>query len=268
MSASAFALAPLAMATSLLTAPVYGAVRMPRNSEFGASMVTTTVCASGASMLFTPSIMKDGPPLMFCSRSQDHLTSFASTGEPSENTASGSRWKVNCVWSAFDSHFVARRGITLFSGRDRSGSHRRSILDLAGVAPGPCRVERVDVHRPRDHERRWPGIAVAARPTNIVPPAARLFQRIFEIWFIVPHSHFSPLLFSFLILVVQALRVINSIALTKLLERGRPCSTRPTRTGADRLPVTWSISWSRSSNARFWISPNPRQCLPSALKPA
>jgi len=64
-------------------------------------------------MLFTPSIMKEGPPFILCSRSHDHFTSFASTGEPSENTALGSRWKVNCVWSAFDSHLVAKRGVSV-----------------------------------------------------------------------------------------------------------------------------------------------------------
>ena len=48
-----------------------------------------------AAMAVTPSIMKAGPPFMFFSRSQDHLTSLASTGEPSEKTALGSRWKVN-----------------------------------------------------------------------------------------------------------------------------------------------------------------------------
>ena len=70
----------------------------------------------------TPSIMKDGLPLMFFRRSQDHFTSLASTGEPSENFAAGSRWKVNSVWSALLSHFSASSGTIVWLSLSRSTS--------------------------------------------------------------------------------------------------------------------------------------------------
>ena len=83
---------------------------MPRNSEFGAVSLTTTVWASGVSIEARLSIMKDGLPFTAFRRSNDHLTSFASTGEPSENLAAGSSLKVNCVASAFTSQEVAMFG--------------------------------------------------------------------------------------------------------------------------------------------------------------
>ena len=85
------------------------------NSEFGLSMLTTTVFSSGVSMELTPAIMKDGSPWMFFSRSNVHLTSLASTGLPSEKTASAARVNVNWVWSSFAVHSVASEGTTDFS---------------------------------------------------------------------------------------------------------------------------------------------------------
>ena len=51
---------------------------------------------------------------MFASRSKVHFTSLASTGEPSEKTALGSRWKVNWVWSALLSQLWASTGVKVW----------------------------------------------------------------------------------------------------------------------------------------------------------
>ncbi len=49
-------------------------------------------------------------PCRFIKRSKVNFTSLDSTGEPSENTASGSSVKVNDVKSSLLLHSVARRG--------------------------------------------------------------------------------------------------------------------------------------------------------------
>jgi hypothetical protein len=76
----------------------------------GAAKVTITVLASGASIDSNPDIRYDAGAWMLASRSHDHLTSAASTGEPSAKVAAGSSVKVNWVLSALASHSVARRG--------------------------------------------------------------------------------------------------------------------------------------------------------------
>ena len=57
-----------------------------------------------------PDIRYEAEPLMLASRSHVHLTSFASTGDPSANVAAGSSVNVNSVLSALPSQLVARRG--------------------------------------------------------------------------------------------------------------------------------------------------------------
>jgi hypothetical protein len=54
-------------------------------------MLTTTVRASGVSMLETPLHHERRVALPVFSRSKVHLTSSASTGLPSEKTGAGSR---------------------------------------------------------------------------------------------------------------------------------------------------------------------------------
>jgi hypothetical protein len=103
------------MATSLLITLRKPAATWLRNSEFDAASLITTVCASGVSIAVIGSARKDALPLMFFSRSNDHFTSFASTGEPSENFAAGSSLKVNSVCSGLDVQLDARSGCTLLS---------------------------------------------------------------------------------------------------------------------------------------------------------
>src|SRR5688500_11493337 len=90
--------------------PMYGALTMLRNAEFGASNVTTTVPALGASIELTPAMRYDAEPSRPARRSHENLTSSAVTGEPSANVASGFNVNVNSVLSALASHSVARRG--------------------------------------------------------------------------------------------------------------------------------------------------------------
>ncbi len=142
---------------------------MPRNSEFGASSVTTTVLASGVSMLTTGSMKNDAPLLRLCRRSHDHLTSLASTGEPSANTASGWRWKVNWRLIVVDVPGFGEPGHQrAVVGREPDQRLvDRAQIDLAGVAPGARRIERIDVHVARDHH------ACRPRRRGRISPQAR-----------------------------------------------------------------------------------------------
>lgn len=110
------ALAPLASATSLLVIPMKVLVMMFRNSELGTLVVTTTVAASGVSMLWIGAAKNAALLLRFFRRSQDHLMSLASTGVPSENLAFGSSLKVKVFWSALTSQLAARSGAIFCSG--------------------------------------------------------------------------------------------------------------------------------------------------------
>ena len=49
----------------------------------------------------------------FFNRIRENATSFASTGEPSENVASGARWNVYSVESSLMSHDSASPGINV-----------------------------------------------------------------------------------------------------------------------------------------------------------
>ena len=153
-------------------------------------------------MLLTPSIMKDGPPLMLFSRSQVQFTSLASTGEPSENTAFGSRWKVNSVWSAFASQVVASRGCKRPVVRGEADQRLVDVveIDLAGVAPGARRVERVDVEVAGDHQRLLlrqgagrcpcadPGERGRRRPAIGGPAESRYVPLSFSLLFLRSHA--------------------------------------------------------------------------------
>ena len=114
---------------------------------------------------------------MFFRRSQDHFTSLASTGEPSENLAAGSRWKVNSVWSALLSHFVGEQRddrLVVLVEIDQPLIDGAQI-DLAGVAEGARRIERIEVHVARDHDRVGAlreGRRDAAIPASIVDAAS------------------------------------------------------------------------------------------------
>src|SRR3954452_1266554 len=85
------------------------AAAIGRKAEFGAENVATTVAASGVSMLFSPDMRYEAEPLMLAKRSHDHLTSLASTADPSANLAAGSIVNVNTVLSALASHLLASR---------------------------------------------------------------------------------------------------------------------------------------------------------------
>ncbi len=70
---------------------------MARSASSGACFcdsVMTTVCGSGAVIVFTGVSRKPQPPLNARDRSIENTTSLAVTGEPSENLASVRRWKV------------------------------------------------------------------------------------------------------------------------------------------------------------------------------
>ncbi len=69
---------------------------MARSASKGACLaesVTTTVCGSGAVIVFTGVSRKPQPPLYARDRSIEKTTSLAVSGEPSENFASR-RWNV------------------------------------------------------------------------------------------------------------------------------------------------------------------------------
>src|ERR1700730_303561 len=94
VAASAPSWAPCACATVELMMPVYDALVSLINSELDWLNVATTVSGSGVSMLLIACIRYEPDPWRFFKRSQENCTSLACTGEPSENFALGSRWKV------------------------------------------------------------------------------------------------------------------------------------------------------------------------------
>ena len=68
--------------------------RSASSGACGCDRVITTVCASGAVMVFTWVSRNPHPPVNARDRVIEYTTSLAVTGLPLENLASGRRWKV------------------------------------------------------------------------------------------------------------------------------------------------------------------------------
>ena len=68
--------------------------RSASSGACGCDSVITTVCASGAVMVFTAVSRNPQPPANARDRLIENTTSLAVTGLPLENLASGRRWKV------------------------------------------------------------------------------------------------------------------------------------------------------------------------------
>ena len=68
--------------------------RSASSGACGCDKVMTTVCVSGAVMVFTAVSRNPQPPENLRDRSIEYTTSAAVTGLPLENLASGRRWKV------------------------------------------------------------------------------------------------------------------------------------------------------------------------------
>ena len=109
-SAPGWSVPPFSMTTSLLTMPSVGVGMMRGSAGLGCSATRRTVEASTASAV-TPSIRNEPLPLSSRTRLSEKATSAASTGEPSENTASSRSVNVNSVASSLASHDSARPGI-------------------------------------------------------------------------------------------------------------------------------------------------------------